>query len=102
MGGTIGTVRKHVSHIELRIQSAQFYRAEQTMNGGNPDQSIASISLRRAENSNRGFWPGLSGHGRGLMGETTRAVAGYCETKNITTNYYGTLMGTAQKRCLPV
>ncbi len=51
-------------HWTLRLKSA-------------PAQIIGSISLRRGENKNRGFWMGLPGQGRGLMSEAAEVVTDY-------------------------
>jgi len=42
-----------------------------------PDRLIGSISLRKAENANRGFWLGLPWHSQGLMCEAADAVTDY-------------------------
>ena len=42
-----------------------------------PDRRIGSIALMKAANNNRGFWLGLSWHGRGLMTEACEAVTNY-------------------------
>lgn len=42
-----------------------------------PVSMVGSISLRRTENSNRGFWMGLPWQGLGLMSEAANAVTDY-------------------------
>lgn len=42
-----------------------------------PDQLIGSISLKRNENNNRGFWLGLSWQRQGLMTEACETVNDY-------------------------
>ena len=42
-----------------------------------PDRLIGSISLRKTENGNRGFWLGLPWHGQGLMSEAATAATDY-------------------------
>jgi ribosomal-protein-alanine N-acetyltransferase len=43
----------------------------------NPDQLIGSISLKKSQDENRGFWLGLPWHGQGLMTEAAEAVTDY-------------------------
>jgi [ribosomal protein S5]-alanine N-acetyltransferase len=42
-----------------------------------PASMIGSISLRKTENNNRGFWLGLPWHGQGFMTEACEAVTDY-------------------------
>ena len=42
-----------------------------------PDDLIGAISLKNAENHNRGFWLGLPWQGQGLMTEACEAVTDY-------------------------
>ena len=42
-----------------------------------PDRVIGCLSLKKAENLNRGFWLGLPWHGQGLMSEACDAVTDY-------------------------
>ena len=42
-----------------------------------PASMVGSISLRTAENSNRGFWIGLPWQGQGLMSEAIDTVTDY-------------------------
>ncbi|MGH9729260.1 MAG: GNAT family N-acetyltransferase [Candidatus Acidiferrales bacterium] len=42
-----------------------------------PSHLIGSISLKKDENDNRGFWLGLPWHGQGLMSEACDAVNDY-------------------------
>ena len=42
-----------------------------------PDQIIGSITLRKGDAKNRGFWLGLPWQGRGLMSEASDAVTDY-------------------------
>ncbi|MGC1187936.1 MAG: GNAT family N-acetyltransferase [Candidatus Acidiferrales bacterium] len=44
---------------------------------GVPQLLIGSISLRKREGHNRGFWLGLGWHGKGLMTEAVDAVTDY-------------------------
>ncbi len=43
----------------------------------NPTQLIGSISLKKLENQNRGFWIGLPWQGQGLMSEACEVVTDY-------------------------
>jgi [ribosomal protein S5]-alanine N-acetyltransferase len=43
----------------------------------NPEQLIGSISLRKGEEDNRGFWMGLPWQGQGLMTEAAERVTDY-------------------------
>jgi [ribosomal protein S5]-alanine N-acetyltransferase len=51
-------------HWTLRLKSA-------------PERLIGSISLRKGENENRGFWLGLPWQGLGLMTEAAKVVTDY-------------------------
>ena len=42
-----------------------------------PGRFIGMVSLRKAENHNRGFWLGLPWHGQGLMTEAVDAITDY-------------------------
>jgi [ribosomal protein S5]-alanine N-acetyltransferase len=42
-----------------------------------PDRMIGSITVRKGENINRGFWLGLPWHGQGLMTEACEAVTDF-------------------------
>jgi ribosomal-protein-alanine N-acetyltransferase len=42
-----------------------------------PDQIIGSITLRKGDTKNRGFWLGLAWQGQGLMSEAAEAVTDY-------------------------
>jgi RimJ/RimL family protein N-acetyltransferase len=42
-----------------------------------PDQIIGSITLRKGNTKNRGFWLGLAWQGQGLMSEAAEAVTDY-------------------------
>src|SRR5690349_12093351 len=41
------------------------------------DSLIGGVSLMKTEGNNRGFWLGLSWHGRGLMSEAVDAVTDF-------------------------
>ena len=42
-----------------------------------PERLIGSINLRKGEDTNRGFWPGLTWHRQGLMTEACEAVTDF-------------------------